>query len=77
MKDAIDASIKKHLGNGDFKAIFEKHVGEDLSPASKLLGTAFLEARKSPAFQDFRRRVVVDVSAAFPALMREYDGMLR
>ena len=34
LKDAIDASIKKHLGNGDFKAIFEKHVGEDLSPAS-------------------------------------------
>ncbi len=34
LKDAIDASIKKHLGNGDFKAIFEKHVSEDLSPAS-------------------------------------------
>lgn len=34
LKDAIDASIKKHLGNGDFKAIFEKHVGEDLSPTS-------------------------------------------
>ena len=34
LKDAIDVSIKKHLGNGDFKAICEKHVGEDLSPAS-------------------------------------------
>lgn len=34
LKDAIDASIKKHLGNGDFKAIFEKHVSEDLSPTS-------------------------------------------
>ena len=33
LKEAIDSSLKKHLSNGDFKAIFEKHVGEDLSPA--------------------------------------------
>ena len=32
LKEAIDSSLKKHLSNGDFKAIFEKHVGEDLSP---------------------------------------------
>ena len=33
LKEAIDSSLKKHLSNGDFKTIFEKHVGEDLSPA--------------------------------------------
>ena len=33
LKEAIDSSLKKHLSNGDFKAIFENHVGEDLSPA--------------------------------------------
>lgn len=34
LKDAINTSIKKHLGNSDFKAIFEKHMSKNLSPAS-------------------------------------------
>ena len=32
LRNAIDESLKKHLGNGDIKAIYEKYVGEDLSP---------------------------------------------
>lgn len=32
LRNAIDDSLKKHLGNGDIKAIYEKYVGEDLSP---------------------------------------------
>lgn len=32
LKNAIDDSVKKHLDNGDIKAIYEKYVGEDLSP---------------------------------------------
>lgn len=35
LQEAIDASITKHLENGDFKAIYEKYVGIDLSPAAK------------------------------------------
>lgn len=32
LRNAIDESLKKHLQNGDIKAIYEKYVGEDLSP---------------------------------------------
>ena len=32
LRNAIDESLKKHLENGDIKAIYEKYVGEDLSP---------------------------------------------
>ena len=32
LRNAIDESLKKHLGNGDIKAIYKKYVGEDLSP---------------------------------------------
>ena len=35
LKKAIDESIQKHLDNGDFKAIYEKFVGVDLSPKKK------------------------------------------
>ena len=31
LRNAIDESLKKHLENGDIKAIYEKYVGEDLS----------------------------------------------
>lgn len=34
LQDAINESLKKHMENGDFKAIFEKYVGIDLTPAS-------------------------------------------
>lgn len=32
LKSAIDDSLKKHLENGDFKKIYEKYVGMDLTP---------------------------------------------
>ncbi len=32
LRNAIDESLKKHLENGDTKTIYEKYVGEDLSP---------------------------------------------
>ena len=32
LRNAIDESPKKHLENGDINAIYEKYVGEDLSP---------------------------------------------
>ncbi len=32
LQEAINESIIKHLENGDFKAIYEKYVGVDLSP---------------------------------------------
>lgn len=34
LQTAINDSIAKHLENGDFKAIYEKYVGIDLSPKS-------------------------------------------
>jgi len=34
LQDAINESLKKHMENGDFKTIFEKYVGIDLTPAS-------------------------------------------
>lgn len=40
LKAAIDDSLKKHMENGDFKAIYEKYVGIDLTPAQYRLGTA-------------------------------------
>lgn len=32
LKQAIDASLTKHLDNGDFRKIYEKYVSVDLSP---------------------------------------------
>ncbi|MDO4897959.1 MAG: transporter substrate-binding domain-containing protein [Rothia sp. (in: high G+C Gram-positive bacteria)] len=34
LQDAINESLKKHMRNGDLKAIYEKYVGIDLTPAS-------------------------------------------
>lgn len=34
LKKAIDDSLKKHMANGDLKAIYEKYVGTDLTPAA-------------------------------------------
>lgn len=34
LKEAIDASLKKHMDNGDLKGIYEKYVGMDLTPKS-------------------------------------------
>lgn len=34
LQDAINESLKEHMNNGDLKAIFEKYVGIDLTPAA-------------------------------------------
>ena len=48
LRNAIDESLKKHLENGDIKAIYEKYVGEDLSRRTNTLEGAEFRAWNVP-----------------------------